>query len=205
MIILKWSEKHAESLQLKQIILLQAKSTSHVKLNPSAFCPTLKYLLNWKRLRNTCDLPECMVQRSGELNQNSCTQKLIFKLFCGRSALSVLITQHTVTASEYMYYMNIVSRTAYLIQEWGQESWLRRRYSHTLGFSPANPSSSGDADRIAGKKCRSSPQFAKVLCMKLVKCMGNVHKQSKPLKMQTNAKFLKAYFKTGGIFCQLKN
>lgn len=31
-------------------------------------------------------------------------------------------------------------------------------FTHTLGFSPANPSSSGDADKIVGgKKCRSLP------------------------------------------------
>lgn len=58
-----------------------------------------------------------MAQNSWELNQNSCTQKLVFKLFCERSALSVLTTQCAVTASEYIHYMNIGSYTAYLTQE----------------------------------------------------------------------------------------
>lgn len=52
-----------------------------------------------------------------EINQNSCTRKPVFQLFFERCALSVLITQHAVTASEYMHYMNIGTRTAYLIQE----------------------------------------------------------------------------------------
>lgn len=42
--------------------------------------------------------------------------------------------------------------------------------------------------------------------MKFVKYMGNAYKQSKPLKMQTNAKIFKTYFKTGGFFFgELKN
>lgn len=45
-----------------------------------------------------------MLQRSGELNQNSCSQKLVFKWFCERSALSVLIAQSTTTAAGHRHY-----------------------------------------------------------------------------------------------------
>lgn len=130
--ILKWKEKCAESLHLKKGILLWAKCTSHVTLNLSAFHPALKYLLNWGKLRKTWDLPKCLLQRSGELNQNSCSWKLVFKLFCERSALSVLITQSSVTAAGHRHYVNIRSQTAYLVQEYRQGTQPWRCYSHML-------------------------------------------------------------------------
>lgn len=87
------------------------------KPESECFSPYIKILTELKEIKEYLRPSRIHGSEEQGIKSEFMYSEVDIQILCERSALSVLITQGTVTALENMHYMNIGSCTAYLIQE----------------------------------------------------------------------------------------